>query len=92
MLGLAQRARKLTFGMDATLSAEKRGKLKAVILSSDISENAKRKIESNIDGEKIAISGTVSKDAFGELFKRMELGIIGIVDASFAKAIRENLR
>lgn len=91
MLGFANRARKLTFGMSATLQALKRGKIQYIIMASDVSDNAQRKISSAIVRGKTPIHKFSNKMKLGEFFGRTEIGILGIVDAGFAKSIKNIL-
>lgn len=88
-MGFAQRARKLTLGMDATLQAIRKNKLRAVILAEDLSENARHKIEAAAKPASVPryIFGT--KRAFASALGRGETGIIGIIDDTFAKSIFE---
>jgi len=88
LLGFANRARKLTFGMHATVSAIRKKNMRLVLLAADLSENSKRKITNEI-GTQTPILTVGSKDFFGRIAGRAELGIVGVVDSSFAKSIRK---
>lgn len=89
MLGFAHRAGKLTFGMSATLGLLKKGKTSAIILANDISKNSEKKLQPLAAESKVPIFRCGTKRQFGDFFGRQETGIIGIRDASFAKAIRK---
>ncbi len=89
MLGFAHRARKLSLGMTSTLNLLKKGKTQAIILASDASKNADRKFMTLAVQKKVPIFRCGTKSQFGEFFGREEVGIIGIDDASFAKAIQK---
>jgi ribosomal protein L7Ae-like RNA K-turn-binding protein len=87
MLGFAQRARKLTLGMDATLQALRRNKAYAIIISEDLAENARKKITLALEQGNVPHYVCGSKAAFARALARNEVGIIGILDDSFAKSI-----
>ncbi|MFQ6115239.1 MAG: L7Ae/L30e/S12e/Gadd45 family ribosomal protein [bacterium] len=89
LLGFAQRAGKLTLGMTPTLNAIRKEETRTVVLATDISENSKSKIEETAKAHDIPVFMCGTKDEFGQIFGRNEIGIIGISDASFAIAIRE---
>lgn len=91
MLGFANRARKLTFGMSATVQALKKGKVQCVILAADLSENAERKIRKVIPSGKAPVFKFSQKSDLGQFFARNDIGIIGIADAGFAKSIKKIL-
>ncbi|MCH7678850.1 ribosomal L7Ae/L30e/S12e/Gadd45 family protein [candidate division KSB1 bacterium] len=89
MLGFAHRARKLSLGMTSTLSLLKKGKTHAIILASDVSQNADRKFQTLAVQGRVPIFRCGTKSQFGRFFGREEVGIIGIGDAAFAKAIQK---
>ncbi len=91
ILGFAQRARKLSHGMDAALQAIMKGKAKVVLLATDLSENTRQKIESAALSFKVPIRTCGSKAAYGRALGREETGIIAVIDAMFAKSIIEIL-
>ncbi|RMF63912.1 MAG: hypothetical protein D6743_10035 [Calditrichaeota bacterium] len=91
ILRFAYRARKITLGMTATRAGLKKRKVKAVLLASDLSPHAKNKVASEAAGQGLPVLGIASKAQLGELFGRDEVGIVGILDAQFARAMREIL-
>lgn len=92
ILGFANRARRLTLGMSATMSSLIKNKAKTILLASDISENAGGKIKFAAEQKNIPVYTCGSKTDFGRLFDRREVGIVGIVDAEFAKSIAKILK
>ncbi len=86
LLSLAARARKLAFGSTAVLAALRRGKVQLIFLATDASENLARKIRHHAGDCPVVVYGT--KDEFGELFFRRELGVIGVLDQHFANGMR----
>ncbi len=88
ILGFAHRARKLCFGMGATLKALDRGKARGVVLALDTSDNTKAKVETAAKTKKVPVFSFGSKNDLGRRFGREELGVIGVLDNSFAKGIK----
>lgn len=91
LIGLANRARKLTLGMSATLQAIRQRRVQLLILADNISVNAASKVEKAAIENGIAIVRGGSKDAYGQICGRAELGIIGVEDTAFAKSLRKVL-
>ena len=91
LLGLANRARKLTLGMTATLQSIRRGKLKLLIVATDCSENARSKIQFAAQQSQIIILNFGTKDELGRYLGRNEVGIIGVEDSGFANALQKIL-
>lgn len=92
LLGFAHRARKLTLGMTSTLRSLKKGRTQLLILAFDVSDNVQSKIRLAAKENRVAILTYGTKDAFGQLFGRNEVGIIGVDDAGFAGSLQEILR
>ncbi len=88
ILGFANRARKLTLGMTATVSALKRGGLKLIILAEDCSENTQSKIQLH-NRHNLQVLEYSNKENLGLFFGRGEVGIIGIQDQDFAKSLKK---
>ncbi len=91
LLRFALRARKVTLGMEATLNAIRKGKCQVIILAKDLSENSKTKIVEQAEALSLPVFTFSTKDEFGLICGRDEVGIMGIVDPSFAKGIRDCL-
>jgi len=92
LLGMANRTRKLTLGMSVTQESLRAGRTILLLLAADLSENAAKKVSAVADEKKTPILRAGSKQKYGELFGRVELGIIGIEDHGFAKAIKKALQ
>lgn len=92
LLGLAERARKLTHGMDATLQAIQRRRAHGVVLARDASENSKNKVRNAALAQNVAVVTFGDKVTFGRLLGRQPVGIIGILDAGFADTIHRHGR
>ncbi|MFQ5651402.1 MAG: L7Ae/L30e/S12e/Gadd45 family ribosomal protein [bacterium] len=91
LLGLANRARKVTLGMSGTSNSIKKGQCQLLILTMDISSNTRAKIAAAAEERKVRILTCGSKDEFGQIFGRAEVAIIGVEDAGFARALQEIL-
>ncbi len=89
ILGFAHRARKLCFGMGATLKALDKGKARGVVLALDTSDNTKAKVETAAKTKKVPVFSFGSKNDLGRRFGREVIGVIGVLDNSFAKAIKK---
>ena len=96
LLGLASRARAVTIGMDATLSALNKGIVKAILLANDIGKSSFKKLSRNVEefetetySEKgsIALVAFSNSEKLGVVLNKETVSIIGIVDAGFAKGI-----
>ncbi len=68
MLGFAHRARKLSLGMTSTLSLLKKGKTCAIILASDVSQNADRKFQTLAVQGRVPIFRCGTKSQFGHFY------------------------
>jgi ribosomal protein L7Ae-like RNA K-turn-binding protein len=90
-LGFAHRARSLAFGATATLAAIKNGKARAVILARDLSTNSAAPLRETARLKNIAVYEFGCKQEFGDYFKRKDVGVIGVMAASFANGIGEIL-
>ncbi len=92
-LGLAARARKLTFGTELTLEAAERGDLHLVILSKEASQNTLNKVkrscteigiaffELDIDAQRLALS----------LGKKRPVMTIGVIDENFRELVQRTI-
>ncbi len=92
MLGFANRAGKVTLGMTSTIGNLRKRKVQTLILATDLADNAEFTIKSNARNQNVPIFTCCTKDEFGQLFGRNEIGIIGIIDANFAKSINKILK
>ena len=84
MLGLAQRAGKVTSGFDLVTKALINHKAYIIVLASDLSENQRRKIE-NIADDVLIIDSLSSETISKSIGKQRS--IIAINDKSFANQI-----
>lgn len=89
LLGLANKAGKLKFGMTACYQscASKRAKL--VLIAENLSDNSRKKIEHVIDQQGLKAFSYGTKEKFGLLFNRSNIGLICIEDVNFAAGIEQ---
>ena len=89
LLGLATRARKISFGTDACVSDLEKNKIKLVLIAGDASERTKNKFieicsENNVD---VVICLTI--DEISHATGKNNKAILGIKDGNFAKEIKK---
>ncbi len=90
LLGFANRARRLTLGMHATLSGIHKKKIYLVLMANDLGKNSESKIINEIPNV-VPVYKFSSKEQLSRLFGRKELGIVGVADQSFATSIKKIL-
>ena len=92
-LGLASRARKLTFGTELTCEAGYKGSLKLVVLSKEASQNTLKKVnrcctENDIPAFIIDIGAEELSQAVG---KRKPIMTLGVIDSEFKNLVQRTL-
>ena len=92
-LGIAARARKLTFGTQLTCEAAQKGKLHLVILSNEASQNTIKKVkrccaDNDIALYPIKVEAEVIAKAVG---KRRPIMTIGVTDANFKDLLQRTV-
>lgn len=97
LLGFAAKARKLSYGMNATVFSVKQKKAKTVLVASDISDKSKK--EANFYCKKFGVNFIALNNYNIESISRAvgkKCGIVSINDDSFKEsistAIREEIR
>ena len=86
-LGLASRARKITFGADSTLNEMKSHKVKLIIIAEDASERTKNKFTENANklDVPIIIYGSIAE--LSKAIGKQNKAIIGIKEKNIALEI-----
>ena len=92
MMGLAARARKITFGADSTIQELDRKKVKLVIVATDASERTKRKFTEKCNMEDIPIMIYGNIEEISKAIGKNNKAIIGITDNNLAKEIEKIIR
>ena len=92
-LGLAARARKLTYGTELTVEAAERNLLSLVILSNEASQNTLKKVKRSCEENGIPL---YTVDIESEKLtlatgKKRPIMTIGVMDKNFTDLIRKNL-
>ena len=92
-LGLAARARKLSFGTELTCEAAQRGNLHLVILSNEASQNTLKKVnrcctEYNVPAYIIDVGADVLAGSVG---KRKPIMTLGVIDSEFRNLVQRTL-
>ncbi len=89
MLGFANRARKITLGMQATLQGMRKKRVHVVLLASDLAGNSAEQIRKAGKGNALRTFST--KEELSRFFGRRDPGIIGILDREMARSIINEL-
>ena len=87
MLGLAVRARKVSFGVFMTLKALDEGRAKLVIAASDIGQSNRRSIENKCKEWDIPLIFYSDKVQLSHLVGKKDMPVAGVCDEGFAGAI-----
>jgi ribosomal protein L7Ae-like RNA K-turn-binding protein len=91
LLGLANRAKKLTTGEELVLKAVRREKAKLVIIAEDISERTAKKIHDKCEYYEVALKQVGTRDELGGAIGKESRAIIAVLDTGFAKKLKELL-
>ncbi|SES78153.1 L7Ae/L30e/S12e/Gadd45 family ribosomal protein [Anaerobranca gottschalkii] len=87
LLGLAQRARKLSSGTVAVLKAIEKNNAKLVIIANDISDNSIEKIINKCKYKRIPMIKFAEKATLGHYIGKELRAVISINDQNFATTI-----
>lgn len=90
LLGLAERARKLVTGTETVISSIKKGKVKAVILASDIHENTSEKVLRAAKQNNIPVVDIFSYDEISKAIGKKRK-VLALTDSGFYKALAEKI-
>lgn len=91
ILGLANRARKLTVGTEFTIKGVRNGKVKLVILASDASSNTQKLVNDKCGTYKVEIVMGNSFEMSNAIGKN-NIMVIGIIDKGFSDLILNQKR
>lgn len=89
MLGLASRARKLTFGADATENEIKKHKIYLIIVAKDASERTKEKFTKMAQNYNVPIIVCETIDNLSKAIGKQNKAILGIQDINIATKIEK---
>lgn len=86
LLGLAQRAGRLTTGTETVIDKLNKGKIKVVIMASDIQKNTAEKVDRAARKANVPIINLFSADEIAQAISKNRK-VLGLTDAGFAKAL-----
>lgn len=86
-LGFAKKSRNIIYGVDDIVKSRK---VQLVILSKELADNSKQKIEKFLENKNI-YKFEIDKKDFADLLQSDVIKICAITDANLAKAINMNL-
>lgn len=86
LLGLAKRAGKLTTGTETVIGELNKGKIKAVILASDIQDNTAEKVDRVARRNNIPIINLFTADELSKAIGKKRK-VLGLTDVGFTKAL-----
>ncbi|MCE5285110.1 MAG: ribosomal L7Ae/L30e/S12e/Gadd45 family protein [Pelosinus sp.] len=87
LLGLAQKAGKLSSGEVAVEKAVKTGKAKLLLIAADSSEATKKGYKDMAAYYQVPLYETLSKQELGECIGKVQRAAVAVVDAGFSKAL-----
>ncbi|TCS82983.1 YlxQ family RNA-binding protein [Tepidibacillus fermentans] len=88
-LGLAAKARKIITGEELVVNAIQEQKVFFVLLSTDASENIKKKILNKCEYYQIPYRIQFSREQLGHAIGKTSRVVIGITDFGFSKKLQE---
>lgn len=88
LVGLARRAGKLVIGSDAVEKALRQRKVLALICAEDASLLTIGKLQRTSSADEVPFFHLFSRDELGRLTGRETLAVLGVIDQSFADAIK----
>ncbi|EEJ73005.1 L7Ae/L30e/S12e/Gadd45 family ribosomal protein [Lactobacillus ultunensis] len=86
LLGLAERAGKLTTGAETVINNLNRRKIKAIIMASDIHDNTAEKVDRVARKNSIPIINSFSAAELSQAIGKKRK-VLGLTDAGFTKAL-----
>ncbi|EIX1151425.1 YlxQ family RNA-binding protein [Listeria monocytogenes] len=91
LLGLANRARKITTGEELVLKAVRNGKAKMVLISEDISEKTEKTIRNKCEYYNVVVKKVGTREMIGGAIGKDTRAIVAILDKGFAIKLAELL-
>lgn len=87
-LGLARRAGKLSLGRAATEKALRKGRVRVLVLASDLSPGTREKLERLAEERGVPVLVLDYKEELGPPVGRQAIGVLGILDPFFARLLQ----
>lgn len=91
LLGLANRARKITSGEDLTVKEIRRGRAKLVILAADASINTRKKIIDKCKSYQVPYKMVKNRFLLGQSIGKEARVVVAVLDGGFAKKLEQVL-
>lgn len=86
LLGLAERARKLTTGTETVIAEANKGKIKVILIASDIQANTAEKVDRVARKNNIPMINSFSADEMSKAIGKKRK-VLGLTDAGFANVL-----
>ncbi|WP_312095138.1 YlxQ family RNA-binding protein [Niallia sp.] len=87
LLGLANRARKITSGEELTVKEIRSGNAKLILLSEDASQNTTKKITDKCRSYKVPVKLVSNREILGKAIGKEERVVVAVLDNGFAKKL-----
>lgn len=87
LLGLANRARKITSGEELTVKDIRNGKAKLVLLSADASANTAKKITDKCKSYHVPYRIVENREMLGRAIGKEARVVVAVLEAGFAKKL-----
>lgn len=91
LLGLANRARKITSGEELTIKEIRSGKAKLILLSADASVNTAKKITDKCKSYQVPYRIVENRQILGAAIGKESRVVIAVLDNGFAKKLKSLL-
>ncbi len=88
LLGLGNRGRLVTVGVDRTREAAFKGTLRLAVVAADAAVNSRDKIVPLLTARGITMIATDSAEALGGSVGRATTAVVGVLDVKLARGIR----
>ena len=87
LLGLANRARKITSGEELTVKEIRSGNAKLILLSEDASQNTTKKITDKCRSYKVPLKQVPSREVLGKAIGKEQRVVVAVLDNGFAQKL-----
>ncbi|MBY0120653.1 YlxQ family RNA-binding protein [Bacillus sp. S/N-304-OC-R1] len=91
LLGLANRARKITSGEELTIKEIRNGKAKLILLSADASVNTTKKVTDKCKSYQVPYRIVESREILGQAIGKEARVVVAVLDGGFAKKLKSLL-
>lgn len=91
LLGLANRARKITSGEELAIKEIRNGKAKLILLSADASVNTTKKVTNKCKSYQVPYRLVDNRDILGQAIGKDARVVVAVLDDGFAKKLKSLL-